>query len=55
MNKKALNLIMGIIMAGSIAIAFASETPSETAGWSVAAIACAIFLVEKIKPNDNDE
>jgi len=52
MNKKALNLIMGIIMAGSAAIAFASETPSEIAGWTVAAISCAIFLAEKIKPND---
>ena len=55
MNKKALNVIMGIIMAGSIAIAFASETPSETAGWTVAAIACAIFLVEKLEPKEPKE
>ena len=38
MRKTALNVIMGMILAGSAAIAYVSVTPSETAGWTVAAI-----------------
>lgn len=52
MRKKALNFIMGMILAGSAAIAFVSETPSETAGWTVAAITAAIFLVDQIGPKE---
>jgi hypothetical protein len=50
MRKTILNVIMGMILAGSATIAFVSENPSETAGWTVAAISAAIFLADQIGP-----
>ena len=52
MRKTALNVIMGLILAGSAAIAYFSETPSEIAGWTVAALTAAIFLADQIGPKD---
>lgn len=52
MRKTTLNVIMGLILAGSAAIAYFSETPSEMAGWTVAALAAAIFLADQIGPKD---
>ena len=52
MRKTALNVIMGLILAGSAAIAYFSETPSEMAGWTVAALTSAIFLADQIGPKD---
>jgi hypothetical protein len=52
MRKTTLNVIMGLILAGSTAIAYFSETPSEMAGWTVAALTAAIFLVDQIGPKD---
>ena len=52
MRKTALNVIMGMILAGSAAIAYFSETPSEMAGWTVAALTAAIFLADQIGPKD---
>jgi hypothetical protein len=51
MRKKALNVIMGLIMAGSAAVACKSEG-AESAGWTVAAVCCAIFLMDKFGPKD---
>jgi hypothetical protein len=50
MKRKALNVIMGLIMAGSAAIAFKSSEAGEIAGWTVAALCCAIFLADKFEP-----
>ena len=52
MRKTALNVIMGMILAGSVALAYVSEATSEIAAWSVAGIVAAIFLVEQIEPKD---
>jgi len=52
MRKTALKAIMGMILIGSAAIAYVSENPSEIAGWTVAALTAAIFLVDNIGPKD---